>query len=352
MPSLLRTNELCLVNDILFRMEGDEDEWTGQALLDVADPKHFSVTLRPAGEKNQKWSSLVSESGDDSLWFVLGAASPDTDLTIIDVDEKSETVGSFFRFFSNDDNGVDVYNGADVYDTNTLPGSSNVLDQNIALQMTYKDGQICFGFEGKEPSQMFACPEDVRPFISIKHLNTRLSVDVDTHRRMRKRAHDNDEGPATKVVKSLWQDRLFTDATIVCGARKIPVHRNVLVAASPFFSSAFQGEMKEGLTAEVVIADADPEAVEALLAYLYTGQVGDKVDAMALLPVAHRFGASALVDHCASQLVEELREENIAKAMAAMRPFLEDPVVRPHWNAMVSRVQANSTLAHAAMRGA
>ena len=87
-----------------------------------------------------------------------------------------------------------------------------------------------------------------------------------------------------------------------------------------------------------------PDAAEALLAYLYTGDAGDKIDVVALLPLAHRFEVPNVVEYCASQLAQEVGEQNISTIVSALQPFVDDPNVKPHWDAVVRKVQNDDEL--------
>jgi len=109
--------------------------------------------------------------------------------------------------------------------------------------------------------------------------------------------------------------------------------------------------MREGHEAKVVINDANQDAVRDLIRYFYTGEVSESADFMMLLPVAHRFEASTLVKICASTVVENLCEENVAQSMAALRSFREDEILKEYWDSAISRIQANKNLTEALARG-
>ena len=47
-------------------------------------------------------------------------------------------------------------------------------------------------------------------------------------------------------VQAMYQQRLFTDATIVVEGKTLHVHRAVLAAASPVFERMFSSHMQEG----------------------------------------------------------------------------------------------------------
>ena len=77
--------------------------------------------------------------------------------------------------------------------------------------------------------------------------------------------------------KKLWTQRKFTDAEVVVGETRIPVHRATVSAGSPVFDAAFTHSMKEGETATYTVTNpnAGPAEVEAMLKFFYTGVARD-----------------------------------------------------------------------------
>ena len=89
-------------------------------------------------------------------------------------------------------------------------------------------------------------------------------------------------------LASLWQDTAFSDVILVvegpqeCPEEprqttlKIPVHKAVLAAASPYFhsmftSASFTEKYKREVPLKSVHIGLDPGSVEAILCYIYTG---------------------------------------------------------------------------------
>ena len=81
-------------------------------------------------------------------------------------------------------------------------------------------------------------------------------------------------------LASLWKDATFSDVILVVEgpqtALKIPAHKAVLAAASPYFHRMFtSASFIEKNKREVVLKSdnimLDPRSVEAILQYIYTG---------------------------------------------------------------------------------
>ena len=61
------------------------------------------------------------------------------------------------------------------------------------------------------------------------------------------------------------------DITLVAGDRRIAAHRLVLSSASDYFEAMFTNDVVEATQSEVNIHDVDPDALEHLVQYMYTG---------------------------------------------------------------------------------
>jgi len=83
----------------------------------------------------------------------------------------------------------------------------------------------------------------------------------------------NAERNASQVLTSLrvLVAEQFTDLVIQVGTRVWRVHRAIMSARSAFFEAACAGSFKEGKEGHVHLQDDDPDAVEAMILYCYTG---------------------------------------------------------------------------------
>ena len=77
------------------------------------------------------------------------------------------------------------------------------------------------------------------------------------------------------AMHRMWANRDFADATIEAGEpgkslKAIPVHRAVLATVNDVFRAMFMSSFCEGLEHRIRFPE-EPEAVEAILEYLYTG---------------------------------------------------------------------------------
>lgn len=102
----------------------------------------------------------------------------------------------------------------------------------------------------------------------------------------------------------LWRDRSFPDAVVTCDQVRFDVHRAVLVQ-NPVFKQGLSGSMVEARTAEFDIKDSQPDAVEALLRHIYTGETDTPKSALVpLLALAVQYQEADLVQAVALALTD------------------------------------------------
>lgn len=65
--------------------------------------------------------------------------------------------------------------------------------------------------------------------------------------------------------------RQLCDVVLIAQERRIRAHRLVLSAASDYFEAMFTNDVREATEEEVKMQDVDPDALEALVEYMYTG---------------------------------------------------------------------------------
>ena len=152
-------------------------------------------------------------------------------------------------------------------------------------------------------------------------------------------------------AQCLWNNRSFTDATIVCGKQRIPVHRCILGCASPFFENAFQSAMREAKDTSITIHDFNAETVEAFIEYLYTSGLPQGFDSTKLLLLAHRYECDELLELCASDLLDSISEETCVEYSEMLRPFENDRLLGSYWTKFAERIGSDVELGKALLRG-
>lgn len=63
------------------------------------------------------------------------------------------------------------------------------------------------------------------------------------------------------------------DVVLEVGSKRIPAHRVILAACSPYFHAMFTGELQESKQTEVEIKDIDEHAMEILVEFAYASNI-------------------------------------------------------------------------------
>lgn len=71
------------------------------------------------------------------------------------------------------------------------------------------------------------------------------------------------------ALASLFQCGQYSDLTIVCGAKRYPVHRILLATRSTFFEGACRNGFREAETGVIDLTEDDAEAVDHMVHYFY-----------------------------------------------------------------------------------
>jgi hypothetical protein len=127
------------------------------------------------------------------------------------------------------------------------------------------------------------------------------------------------------VMETAWKQRKFTDAEVICNGKRIPVHRSTLAAASPVFEAAFSSVMQEGASAVYEIKDSTPEAVEAMLHSVYTGELPEVELLPPFFELAMRYELEGSANAAAAQMAESVSVSNVKEILRVLH--LHSPTV-------------------------
>ena len=135
---------------------------------------------------------------------------------------------------------------------------------------------------------------------------------------------------------------------VVCGTRVFPCHQFLLAARSPVMRATFQSPMLEAATRRVEIRDLSPDIVDAMLTFMYTGDVPNPAEmASELLEAAERYQMDQLKDMCEQELIGTMNIDNALallflgdryhapelrrKAVELLAPNIREVLANPEW---------------------
>lgn len=117
---------------------------------------------------------------------------------------------------------------------------------------------------------------------------------------------------------SLFEEQQFSDAVLCASEKEFNVHKAILAARSPVFKAMFQSGtgMTEAQTGRVEIKDIDPEVLEEMLRFMYTGLAPNlKHMAAKLLVAADMYQLFRLKAMCEKSLTLSLNNKNAADTL-------------------------------------
>lgn len=107
---------------------------------------------------------------------------------------------------------------------------------------------------------------------------------------------------------------VFSDATIHCDGKTIPIHKIIVSKLSPVFKAMFTSQMSECTTNEIVITDLSPDVVKEMLRFMYTGELSsaDDFSIQDLFEIAQKYQIDSLADKMEKKFLTSITVENAA----------------------------------------
>jgi len=117
-------------------------------------------------------------------------------------------------------------------------------------------------------------------------------------------------------MNSLFESPSFSDVILTCGSRDFKMHKAILAARSVVFSAMFESQMLEGLSNRVQIEDVDPDVMNEVLRFIYTGKT-NSIEKMAdlLLAASDKYALERLKALCEEALCNNLDIDNVADTL-------------------------------------
>ncbi|XP_069477688.1 kelch-like protein 38 [Ambystoma mexicanum] len=107
------------------------------------------------------------------------------------------------------------------------------------------------------------------------------------------------------------QNEVLTDVRICTGDHEFACHRNVLAASSPYFKAMFCNNFKESHQEKVDLKGVEPEILQQIILYVYTGEIlitGENV--LCLIEAASMLQYVKLFEACSKYLQDQLNPTN------------------------------------------
>lgn len=122
-------------------------------------------------------------------------------------------------------------------------------------------------------------------------------------------------------------------------------HRAVLAGASPVFAKMLESSMVEGTRRQAELQE-QPEDIEAMLKFVYTGELS-KNNHAALLLLADKYELQDLFDTVVSVIVDGPSPETIAPTLRALRALTRHEKAKQAWHSLLAVVKTRDDLLEA-----
>lgn len=153
-------------------------------------------------------------------------------------------------------------------------------------------------------------------------------------------------------LKSLLEDKQFSDVTFKIGDSLINAHRNVLVSRSEYFRAMFTGGMRENNEKVVSIPDVDSTTFREILEFLYTGKIEiNHNNIVPIITAAEHFQITDLKDVCYSSFDKVASEQNILQILLVADSYNEQALkelckkyILVHYDSVVKTAEFKSLI--------
>lgn len=112
---------------------------------------------------------------------------------------------------------------------------------------------------------------------------------------------------AFDCLREFHENRELCDVVLCVEERRIPAHRVILAACSPYFRAMFSGKMVESFKKEIVLCDLNGKALGQIVDFFYTGKIDiDEENVQSLLYAACLLAVSSVKQYCCDFLEQEI----------------------------------------------
>jgi len=121
-------------------------------------------------------------------------------------------------------------------------------------------------------------------------------------------------------MKDVMNHHETSDVKIISNEREFKCHRSIICCTVPAFAMMLKGETVENQTSTIGIGDWDPEAIQLMIEYVYTGVIPDiplriEID---LFKLAVKYNLTPLAESYGFEVIKNLTVENFLPTYAEL----------------------------------
>jgi len=234
--------------------------------------------------------------------------------------EKSEEKERVFRFACKLDRKLAKQLQHEI-SVKTLDNSTKIIQSKTLLvhadEESVKDSQIVYRcFTGSMDDEPVSYQEILYVEVTLNVLAKESAQDlVPKEFLWNKRKHDEDDQFMEET----------SDVQVVCNGKSFPCHKYILCSQCPAFKSDLFNNCKEKKERRIEIEDSTPEAVEAMIQYLYGYDNEIPRDSeLDILHLAEKYGLIPLKRKCGESMLKNLSAGNFLVTYTEIDRYLEE----------------------------
>ncbi|XP_035231449.1 speckle-type POZ protein-like [Stegodyphus dumicola] len=128
---------------------------------------------------------------------------------------------------------------------------------------------------------------------------------------------DNHLKKLAEDLEAFYKSEKLTDVSIRVKDKEFPVHKVILTTRSPVFRGMFSHEMAEEKTNVIEISDIDPDVIEIMLQYIYSGQLKkvNMYNALELYSASDKYQLLDMKAKCCTYISVSMTAENVCDVL-------------------------------------
>lgn len=134
----------------------------------------------------------------------------------------------------------------------------------------------------------------------------------------------------SKDLLELYSSQLHSDLILKVGDESLQVHKAILCARSPVFTTMLSYDMKEKLNSCIVISDFDPQVVKLMVSFMYSGKL-DCTDPEVVMQLYHAsvmYGLQDLRKVCAKLMVSSLSVSTVVDMLRLGEMYQDEELTK------------------------
>ncbi|KFM68819.1 Speckle-type POZ protein B, partial [Stegodyphus mimosarum] len=128
----------------------------------------------------------------------------------------------------------------------------------------------------------------------------------------------------------LYRSGQYSDVNLLVASKTLSAHKFILCARSSVFYGMFKKENANSANSGIEIADVDPDVMDEMLEYMYSGRLEKPLNerAIHLYAAGDKYNVSAFKEECSAFLKSNLSAKNVCKVVQLAHSHSDDDLYK------------------------